>query len=186
MTDLPLPSNDDQSPDDLQAQTEEKIREHLKAEVPQRAYRQYENSYPYLVYVNLQDGGTGHMFIFLHKDRIDAAALQKMVDEAAQVTLETRVKRRRRQLVKQGHVLKKPPEELNATWFETDATFFEGVMMDKFNFRKLVHEGASGTIAPTLTKKGGQHVLEDPGPMLGVDTPEEVKAHKARLLGHPL
>jgi hypothetical protein len=138
--------------DDNEARTEQELNDKLGDVVPQRVYRCYDDAYAYLVAVSLHDNGISGATTLLHKDQLSPEQLQAMADEAAKVVFETRVTKRRVALAK-SQTRVPSSTKANEDYFEEDIKFFEAVMMDKFNFRKLICTAASTTMTPTIVEK---------------------------------
>jgi hypothetical protein len=143
---LELPSEDDD------VKTEQDIAEESHDPVPQRAYKNYGDCYAYQVHVSLKGNGVGAVTTLLHKEKFTQAELKGKVDAALRVCYETRTLKRREQLAKSQTAVPSSVK-LNEEHFENDIIYFEGVMMDKFDFRKLVCETAAGEMTPTILEK---------------------------------
>jgi hypothetical protein len=135
---IPLPSADDET-------TAEPIDEKviaLSEPVPERSISKVEDGkdWVYLLAIRQRGSGVSQIIVLTHKTKFKAAELRDMVAEATKVTNEVRIPQMRERLAK-AETRIPDPKAANLTWFPADAEFLEGVMIDKYEFRRLnVHE----------------------------------------------
>lgn len=126
-----------------------------KPDIPRNALNQRvalvvdEGEHVYVVRVKIKTGGLGGFIFLTHRNKIKQQQLAEMTTEAARICNEVRIPERRKEMA----AAKTPcedPVRINEVWFEGDVDFVEGVMCDKYEFRKLLHVTAAGEIDPTI------------------------------------
>lgn len=167
---------------DLDPKTADEIAGKIATEVPQRAYRNYGDCFAYAIQLSLKNEGVSSVTHLLHKKQFTSAELKQFADQAAAVLM-NRILNRRRKMIKEGAEIKNTPEYLNNWFFDQDINFFEAVMCDKFDFRKLVIESALAETEAQFTKYEGQYMLQDPGPIRGMDPDTMVDEHERQKSG---
>lgn len=123
----------------------------LAEPVPERATRQVVSSdYAYFIHVRQQGTGIGAVTVLVHAKLFSQAEIDGMVAQASAIVDGVRITNRRAQMAQQ----KIPVDaELNERLFPSDVEYFEAVMLDKFQFRKLASVNASTVIQPTVKAK---------------------------------
>lgn len=119
----------------------------LSDPVPARATKFVDpKEYGYLIHISQQGQGIAAVTIMVNKKLFTQAEIDRMVGEAAKITNETCLAERRKYLAAQKVGI---DQEMNERMFPTDVEFFEGVMMDKWEFKRLSTVNANTAIEPT-------------------------------------
>jgi hypothetical protein len=169
----PLPAIDE----DDNEQTTPKHTVDLSDPVPSRATKFFApGDYAYVIKVAQEGQGIAAVTVMTNAKRFTQAELDAMVAEAARITNESSVGGRRKYLAQQRIGV---DPELNERVFPTDVEFFEGVLMDKWQFKQLASVNASVAIEPTAklgvsaprggenAKPSGQRPVPPPPPPSG-------------------
>lgn len=86
----------------------------------------------------------------LHASKFGAGDLDKMLRDCAEVTLETRIKKRRMDISKSRVVIPKDVGRANEDYFGGDVEYFKGVLMDKYGFTELATQTGIVALSPTV------------------------------------
>lgn len=117
--------------------------------VPNRHDTKVGGKFPYYIQITQSHGGPGGIATLVHDKEFTADELKTMVAKATETVNLSRVTTRRVEMAKKK-VGVTNAKETNATLFPSDLEFFEAVMCDKFDFKKLLPKAvAEGEIAAT-------------------------------------
>lgn len=103
----------------------------------------------YMAKLNMGNSNYMGVLMFTHEVHYDDQTFQDKVRKACQIVLDSRIKNRREEMAAQKVPIH-DPTQTNETLFQGDLEFFEAVMIDQFQFRKVMYSVCEWKIDPTV------------------------------------